>query len=104
MSINKSEPIALFGEYVSIDELVSRTPGLIAQIPGFLMCQRQQYACVFVNKYYDFTYVHLLRCQTGDEAVEEKEAFGSHTESHGVDIKHYNADNVIFRSAQQMNP
>ena len=63
------------------------------------MCQRYHYACMFLDHYSDFAYVHLLKSQTGYEAVEAKESFEANAESHGVDIKHNCADNVIFRSA-----
>ena len=51
----------------------------------------------------DFTYVNLLKYQTGDEAVKAKEAFEASAESHCVDIKHYHDDNGIFRSSRWMN-
>ena len=58
---------------------------------------------MFVDHHSDFTYVHILKSQTGYELVEAKEAFESYTESNGFDIKHYHDDNRIFRSAQWMN-
>ena len=58
---------------------------------------------MFVYDHSDFKYVHPLKFQTGDEAVEAKEAFEAYAETHGVDIKHYHAENVTFRSAQWIN-
>ena len=42
----------------------------------------------------------MLKSQTGDEAVEAREYFEAYVESYGVDIKHYHAENGIFRSAR----
>ena len=81
---------------------VSSTTGLIAQMYVFLTRQRYQYACVFLDHNYDLTYVHLLKFQTVYKAVETKEAFDAYAESHGVDIKHYHAENGIFRSEKWM--
>jgi hypothetical protein len=55
------------GDCVSVDVLVSKTPGLVAQMRGWLTTQRYQYVCVFVDHFSDFTYVHLLTTQDGDQ-------------------------------------
>ena len=68
-SINDSKPVASVGDCVYFSLLVSSTPGLIAQMSRFLMHHRYHYACVFVDNNYYFTYVHLLKTQTGDEVV-----------------------------------
>ena len=87
------------GDCVSVNVLVYSNPGPIAHISGFLTFQFYQYACMFVDHYSDFIYVHLLKSQTVDESVEAKKAFKAYVESQSVDIKHYHADNGIFRSA-----
>ena len=38
------------GKVVSVDQMVSPVPGLIAQMVGFLMKQRYKYATVFVDQ------------------------------------------------------
>ena len=38
------------GERVSVDQLVSPTPGLVAQITGILTTKRYKYATVFVDQ------------------------------------------------------
>ena len=53
---------------------------------------------MFLYHHYESANVHLLKSQTGDEEVEEKEDFEAYAESNGVDIKHYHAGNGIFRS------
>ena len=57
----------------------------------------------FLYHHSDFTYIHLLKSQTGDESVESKEDSETYAESHGVDIKHNHAENGIFRSELWMN-
>jgi len=76
------------GDCVSVDVMVSATPGLIAQMRGFLTRQRYKFACVFVDHFSDFGYVHLMKDQSAESALEAKEAFEAYAESHGVDIKH----------------
>ena len=58
---------------------------------------------MFLNHCYDFTYVHILKPQTRDEAVEAKEAFEEYFKSCGVDIKDYHDENIIFRIVQFIN-
>ena len=89
------------GDYVSDDILVYSTPDLIANMSLFITHEpyHYYYACVFADNNSDFTYIHLLKSQTGYEAAEEKENFEAYEESHCVDIKYYHADNVILRGA-----
>ena len=58
---------------------------------------------MFVDRHYNFTHIHSLKYQTGDEADEAKEYFEEYAESHGIEIKHYHSDNGIFRSTLWMN-
>ncbi len=93
-------PVSAPGDCVSVDILVSATPGLIAQMRGFLTRQRYRYACVFVDHFSDFSYVHLMKKQDGDETEAAKAAFESYAASNGINIKHYHSDNGIFAAAQ----
>ena len=72
--INESKLVASVGDFLFVDLLVSNTPGIITQIYEFITNKRYGYACVFVNHYVDFIYIHLLMYQTGDIAFESKEA------------------------------
>lgn len=47
------------GQVVSVDQLVSPTPGLIAQMTGILTTKRYRYATVYVNQFSKFSYFHL---------------------------------------------
>ena len=95
-STQPAKPIEAPGDCVSVDVLVSSTPGLIAQMSGGLTKKRYKYACIFVDHYSDLGYVHLLQEQTGEALLEAKESFELYAESMGVATKHYHADNGIF--------
>ena len=47
------------GQCVSVDQLVSPTPGLIAQMTGFIMKQRYRYATVYVDQYSGLSFIYL---------------------------------------------
>jgi hypothetical protein len=68
--------------------MVSSTPGLIAQMAGFLTRKRYKYAMVFVDHYSDFSYVHLMQSQSAEEASSPKQSLrfrgGSQALSRGI--------------------
>ena len=85
------------GDCVSIDQLVSTTPGLIAQLRGQPTKARYKVATIFVDQYSGLSYVHLQRSTSAEETVEAKLRFEQFARGHGVNhIKHYHADNGIF--------
>ena len=83
--------------------LVSRNSGLIEKMSIFLTRQQYQYVCMFVYNDFYFIYIHLLKCQTGDEVVERNEYSEAYYKSYGVDIKHYYSYKRISWSARWMN-
>ena len=84
------------GQIVSVDQLESNTPGMIAQLKGKLTQQRYKYATVFVDQFSGYTFVYLQRRLTSDETVMVKHAFERSAEQRGVKIIHYHADNGRF--------
>ena len=84
------------GQIVSVDQLESNTPGLIAQLKGKLMQQRYKYATVFVDQYSGYTFVYLQRRLTSAETVMAKHAFERSADQRGVKGIHYHADNGRF--------
>ena len=84
------------GQVVSVDQLESNTPGVIAQLKGKLTQQRYHYATVFVDQFSGYTFVHLQRRITSEETVQAKHAFERAAEQRGVKILHYHADNGRF--------
>jgi Reverse transcriptase (RNA-dependent DNA polymerase) len=84
------------GQVVSVDQMVSKTPGLIAQMSGFLTKERYRYATVFVDNATDYSYVHFHKSSSAEEALEAKETFERKASEFGVKIRHYHADNGVF--------
>jgi hypothetical protein len=86
------------GDVVSVDQMVSPIPGLVAQITGVLTTRRYNYTTVYVDQATRLGYVHLQKGATAEETLEGKDAFKAYARSHGVTIKTYHADNGIFRA------
>ncbi len=91
-------PVTQPGQVVSVDQLVSPTPGLIAQMSGFLTNKRYRYATVYVDNFSSLSFVWLQKTATAVETVEGKQAFETYCTSHGVQVQHYHADNGIFNA------
>jgi hypothetical protein len=88
------------GAVVSIDQMVSATPGLIAQMRGFLTRKRYTVTTVFVDHFSGLSFVYLQQTTTALETIEAKHAFERYAKLYGVSIKHYHADNGIFAAAE----
>ena len=86
------------GQVVSVDQLVSPSPGLVAQISGFITGQRYKYATVFVDQFSGFGYVHLQKSSTAEATIEGKKAFEMAAQQVGCQVMHYHADNGIFKA------
>jgi transposase InsO family protein len=84
------------GDIVSVDQMVSLIPGLIAQITGILTTKRYNYATVYLDQATRLGYVHLQKSATADETLEGKEVFEAYARGHWVAIRAYHADNGMF--------
>ena len=84
------------GQCVSVDQLESRTAGLIPQLKGRLTRQRYKAATVFVNHFPRLSFIYLQRSITSSETLNAKKAFEAYSKRHGVQIHHYHADNGRF--------
>jgi len=89
-------PLTKPGQCISVDQLESSTPGLVAQMRGTPMKQRYKGAAIFIDQYSGLSYVHLQKTLSGEETVAAKEAFERYARSHGVQVMHYHADNGRF--------
>ena len=87
-----SEP----GQCISIDQLESSTPGLIAQIKGWLTKKRYKVATIFVDHFSGLSYIHLQKSTNADETLEAKLAFERYASKFKVHVKSYQADNGRF--------
>lgn len=92
----KLRAITAPGQCVSVDQLESTTPGLIAQMKGLLTRQRYRAATVFVDHFSGLSYVHLQKSTNAIETLAAKHAFELYASTHGNRVLHYHADNGRF--------
>ena len=71
------------GEVVSVDQMVSPTPGLIAQMTGMLTRKRYKYTTVYVDQETRLGYVYLQQTATAKETIKGKIAFELHCQTMG---------------------
>ena len=90
------------GHIVSDDQLISPTPGLIAQTTGRLTKERYKVATVYVDQFSGYGFVYLQRSHGAKETMESKTAFEAMSKQHGIQIENYHADNGVFRSLDWM--
>jgi GAG-pre-integrase domain len=86
------------GDIVAIDQMVSPTPGLVAQMKGFITKQRYTAATVFVDHFSNLSFTYLQKGLTIVETLEAKAAFERYASAHGVVVRHYQTDNGIFET------
>ena len=86
------------GECISVDQLISQSPGLISQMRGRPTHQRYTCASVYVDQFTDYTFTFLQKTTTAEETIEEKRLFERRTGRMGHKITHYHADNGGFAS------
>ena len=84
------------GQCISVDQLESRTPGLIAQVKGWLTKKRYQAATILVDHYSSLSYVFLQNSTNTEETLAAKISFERCAERHGVKVQAYQADNGRF--------
>ena len=87
------------GKVVSVDQMVSPTPGLIAQMTGFMTKQRYRYTTVYVDST-GFGFTYHQRTASAKETLESKEAFERYAAARGITIQAYHADNGIFKARE----
>jgi Reverse transcriptase (RNA-dependent DNA polymerase) len=84
------------GDCVSVDQMISPVPGLVAQTKGYPTKDRYNAATIFVDHYSDITYCHLQTTTNAQDTIGAKEAFERFCKSNGVAVRHYHADNGRF--------
>ncbi|KAI2503451.1 hypothetical protein MHU86_10999 [Fragilaria crotonensis] len=90
------EPAQAPGDIVSMDQLESSTPGLVAQSKGKSTNKRFTCATVFVDHYSRLSFVHMQETNNAIEALAAKHAFERYALSHNVTVKRYHGDNGRF--------
>lgn len=92
------------GDCVSVDQMTSSTPGFIGQMRGtWLTKRRYKVATIFVDHYSRLSYVFYTTSGSGDDAIRAKQAFERFSKQNGVTVKHYHADNGIFKDNKWVN-
>ena len=86
------------GDVISVDQIISPTPGLIAQMSGFITKERYKVATVYVDQATRVGYIYLQKSTGAEETLEGKQAFEQWAATHGVTIRAYHADNGIFKA------
>jgi hypothetical protein len=89
----KNVVVRVPGECVSVDQLESSTPGVVAQLKVIITKRRYTCATVFVDHFSRLGHVYLQQQLTSNETVEAKHAFEDFSRSQGVTIKNHHADN-----------
>jgi hypothetical protein len=84
------------GDCVSVDQLESPTPGFIGQMKGILTTKRYTTATIFVDHRSRMGFVYLQQSTNAEETLNAKIAFETYARSHGVQVRHYHADNGRF--------
>ena len=92
------EPPAKPGDVVSVDQLISPTPGLIAQLTGIPTKERYKAATIYVDQVSRASFIYLQKGTTAKETLEGKEAFERWCATYGVTVRAYHADNGTFRA------
>jgi hypothetical protein len=93
---NRVRTVTRPGQCISVDQLISPTPGYIAQLRGTPTTKRYLAATIFVDQFSGAGFIHLQKTTSAEETIEGKERFEAWAETHGVSIQHYHADNGIF--------
>ena len=86
------------GHCVSVDQMISPTPGLIAQMTGKLTTKRYTCATVFIDQATRLSYVYIQKSTNVVETLEAKAAFEECAKARGVTIRAYHADNGVFKA------
>jgi hypothetical protein len=88
---------------VSVNQMVSQTAGLVAQMTGILTLQCYKYATVFVDQALWLGYLYVQTSANAVETLKGKHAFEMHAKTMGITIQGHHADNGIFRAHAWVN-
>ena len=81
-----------------MDQLISQSPGLIAQMRGRPTHQRYKCTSVYVDPFTNYTFTYLQKSTTVKETIKGKRLIERHMERMGHKVTHYHADNGVFAS------
>lgn len=84
------------GQFTSVDQIQSPTPSLIVQLKGIPTTKWYTVAMVFIDHFSHLSFIHLQSTLSSSNTLPAKKAFERYSESHGVKVRHYHADNGRF--------
>jgi len=93
-----AQTVSAPGDCISVDQMISKVPGPIAQSTGKLTLNHYNIATIFVDNFSSLDYVHLQQSTSAEDTIKDKLAFECFATYHGIHIKHYHADNGIYAS------
>jgi hypothetical protein len=97
-SINEKDSIVSPGDFVALDQMISKIPGLIPFTSGRRSKRRFTCSNMHVDAVSKFIFSDLKESTNGVQAVKSKEAFEELTRNNDVHINHYRCDNGIYQS------
>jgi hypothetical protein len=86
------------GHMVSVDQLISKTPGLLAQSTRTLTNGQHTVATTFVDHASGLDFPYPQESTSAKHTLEAKAAFEGFPDGHHVKIQHYHCNNRIFPS------
>jgi hypothetical protein len=90
------QTITRAGQCLSVDQLESPHPGIIAQLKGIPTRDRYTVSTIFVDHYSDYTFVYLQRTTSAQDTLAAKREFERSARSMGISIERYHSDNGRF--------
>ena len=86
------------GQVASVDQLMSPTPGLMAQMQGILTTEQHKCATVFIDQCSRLSHVHVQNGTSAEETLEAKAAFEACAKAQGMNMQACHADNGMFKA------
>ena len=83
-------------QIISVDQLVSATPRLMAQLKGNSTTECYACATIFVDQCSSMSFAFLQKGTGAECTVEAKKAFKTHGKTFGVAPLHHHCNNGIF--------
>lgn len=86
------------GDFVSVDQMIAGSPGLIPFTSGRPSHRRYKSVTLWVDHFSRFLHAHCQEDATIQSALESKEAFETFAKRYNVRVKHVHSDNGVFET------
>ena len=84
------------GQVVAVNQMISPTPGVVAQMSCRPITKRYKYAIVFIDQATGLSYVYLQQSTKTEEILEGKIAFERYAAQFGIKVLAYHTGNEVF--------